>query len=111
MSKKMKLLGIGSIVLGTAGMAVHLAVSNKISRLTDQIHTKLENMTECHVNLLEEYLRIKEKYETIRSSYDEICEDYQALLTDYEEMLIERAAANFAENIADTEHDESSQPV
>ena len=112
MNRTMKMIGIGTAVIGFAGVVAHLTAktaAEKVCELADAAADNIGDMLGVHTGMLAQHIELSDKYETLNKRYKSMCEDYDMLLAEYEELLDEVEAREKADK--DGSADEDSQSV
>ena len=112
MNRNVKMIGIGTAIIGFAGVVAHLTAktaARKVCQLSDVMADNIESMLGVHTGMLAQHIDLSGRYDTLNKRYKSMCEDYDMLLAEYEELLDEVEAKEKADK--DGTADEDSQSV
>lgn len=100
MNRKLKMIGIGTAMIGFAGVVAHITAktaAKRVCSLSDVVADNIENMIGVHTSLLAKHIELSDKHTTLNNCYKAMCEDYDMLLAEYEELLDEVEAKEQAD--------------
>ncbi len=112
MNKKIKVIGVGTAIVGFAGVVAHITAktaARKVCELSEVVADNIDTMLGVHTSLLASYIELNDKYSTLNNRYKAVCNDYDELLSEYEELVDEVEAAEKADK--DGTADESAESV
>ena len=112
MNKKIKVIGVGTAIVGFAGVVAHITAktaARKVCELSEVVADNIDTMLGVHTSLLASYIELNDKYSTLNNRYKAVCNDYDELLSEYEELVDEVEAAEKADK--DGTADESAKSV
>lgn len=112
MNRKTKMIGIGTAIIGFAGVVAHITAktaTRKVRELSEITADSIESMLGVHTSLLASHIDLNDKYNTLNNRYKAVCDDYDMLLAEYEELLDEVEAKEQADK--DGTADESIESV
>lgn len=112
MNKKIKAIGIGTAIIGFAGVVAHITAktaARNVCELSEVMADNIDSMLGVHTSLLASHIELNNQYNTLNNRYKAMCADYDELLAEYEELVDEVEAAEKADK--DGTADESIKSV